>query len=153
MILVILAASIILIVAGFIIFEKTYDFEFAGGAMAAVGTVSLLVSFIAAIILCISVSDLVVIDQKIEMYEEENAKIESRLAETVAQYQQYEKDIFTEVSPDSSVTLVSLYPDLKSDTLVQKQIETYVANNDNIKAMKEQKISGDVYRWWLYFGG
>lgn len=87
------------------------------------------------------------------MYEEENARIESQLAETVAQYQQYEKEIFTEVSPESSVQLVSMYPALKADTLVQKQIETYVANNNTIKELKAEKIYGKIYRWWLYFGG
>ena len=153
MILVILAVAIILTVVGSIIFEKSYDFEFLGGCMTTAGIVSLIISSIATIILLFCVSDLVVIDQKIEMYEEENAKIESQLAETVAQYQQYEKEIFTEVSPESSVTLVSMYPDLKADTLVQKQIETYVANNNTIKELRTDKINGTVYRWWLYFGG
>jgi hypothetical protein len=60
---------------------------------------------------------------------------------------------FTEVSPDSAITLVSLYPELKADELVKKQIEVYVANNEKIKELKEKKIMGNVYRWWLYFGG
>jgi hypothetical protein len=46
-----------------------------------------------------------------------------------------------------------MYPDLKADTLVQKQIETYVANNNTIKELRTDKINGKVYRWWLYFGG
>ena len=87
------------------------------------------------------------------MYEEENAKIEAQIAETVSQYQQYEKDIFTEVSPETSIQLVSMYPELKSDTLVKKQIETYVENNNIIKELKAEKINGKVCRWWLYFGG
>lgn len=153
MILVILAVAIILTVVGAIIFEKSFDFEFLGGCIITTGIVLLIISFIVTICLLLCVSDLFVIDQKIEMYEEENARIESQLAETVAQYQQYEKEIFTEVSPESSVQLVSMYPELKADTLVQKQIETYVANNNTIKELKAEKISGKVYRWWLYFGG
>ena len=87
------------------------------------------------------------------MYQEENSKIEEQIAETVKQYQQHETDIFTEVTPDSSITLVALYPELKSDTLVQSQIEVYVNNNEKVKSLKESKINGSIYRWWLYFGG
>ena len=152
MIIVVFVLSILLTALGIYITSET-DAEISGCTLTVCGGLATLAAFITAIILCICVSNLTVIDQKIEMYEEENAKIESQLAETVAQYQQYEKDIFTEVSPDSSVTLVSLYPDLKSDTLVQKQIETYVSNNDTIKELKSEKISGKVSRWWLYFGG
>lgn len=153
MILVILAVAIILTVVGAIIFEKSIDFEFLGCCVLTAGIVSLVISGIVTIVLVCCVSDSFVIDQKIEMYEEENARIESQLAETVAQYQRYEKEIFTEVSPESSVQLVSMYPELKADTLVQKQIETYVANNNTIKELKAEKICGKIYRWWLYFGG
>ena len=155
MILVILAVSIIFIVAGVLIFNKCYDdcFEFLGGFLITVGGIGGILSVIVLPILALNASNLAVIDKKIAMYEEENAKIESQLAETVAQYQQYEKDIFTEVSPETSVQLVSMYPELKSDTLVQKQIETYVSNNNTIKELKAEKIDGKVIRWWLYFGG
>lgn len=108
---------------------------------------------IAVLVLSIEVSNLKVIDQRIEMYQEENAKIEQQISETVKQYQEYESEIFTEVAPESAVTLVALYPELKSDTLVQKQIEVYLENNEKIKDLKEDKIKGSVKRWWLYFGG
>ena len=49
--------------------------------------------------------------------------------------------------------LVTLYPELKADTLVAKQIEIYTNNNQKIKELKEQKLYGKVYKWWLYFGG
>lgn len=92
------------------------------------------------------------IDQKIALYEEENAKIEQQIAATVKQYQEYESGIFTDVAPESSITLVALYPELKSDTLVQSQIEVYVENNNTIKELKSTAINASVYRWWLYFG-
>lgn len=126
--------------------------EMAGGVTMACGILGSIASFIALICLCVSVSGLKVIDAKIEMYQTENANIENQITECVKQYQQYETDIFTEVTPESAVTLVSLYPELKADTLVSKQIDVYLANNQKIKGLKEQKISGDVYRWWLYFG-
>ena len=91
--------------------------------------------------------------QALEMYQAENESIEAQISECVKQYQQYETEIFTEVAPESSITLVSLYPELKADALVSKQIEVYVDNNEKIKELKMSKINGDITRWWLYFGG
>ena len=112
-----------------------------------------IIAFIIIIILGIHVKSLSVIDSRIEMYEEENARIEQQIADVVEESQTYETDIFMEVSPESAVTMVSLYPELKSDSLVQAQIEVYVENNKTIKYLKDKQIKGDVYRWWLYFGG
>ena len=33
------------------------------------------------------------------------------------------------------------------------QIEVYAENNKIIKDLRDQQIKGNVYRWWLYFGG
>ena len=126
--------------------------EIASGAALACGIVGAIISFIAFIVIAISASELRVIDTKIEMYQYENAKIENQITECIEQYQQYETDIFTEVAPESAIALVALYPELKSDTLVSKQIDIYIENNQAIKQLKEQKISGDVWNWWLYFG-
>ena len=116
------------------------------------GTIPLAICFVAVIFLVAQVSNLSVIDQKIEMYEQENTKIEQQIETAVTAYQQHEKDVFTTVKPNSYMQLVSLYPELKSDTLVKAQIKTYQSNNKKIKELKEQAIDGKVKRWWLYFG-
>lgn len=115
--------------------------------------IAAMAAFIFIIIAAFNVKQLSVIDDRIEMYQEENAQIEQQIADVVEQYQKYETDIFMEVAPESAVSMVALYPELKSDSLVQAQIEVYVANNNMIKDLKDQQIKGDVYRWWLYFGG
>lgn len=116
------------------------------------GTIPLVICIVAVIYLVAQVSNLSVIDQKVEMYEQENAKIEQQIETAVTAYQQHEKDVFTEVKTDSYIQLISLYPELKSDTLVKTQIKTYQSNNKKIKELKEQAINGNVKRWWLYFG-
>lgn len=121
--------------------------------LAVIGGVMLFIGIVGGIISGVFVSQLSVIDDRIEMYQEENARIEQQIADVVEQYQKYETDIFMEVAPESAVSMVALYPELKSDSLVQAQIEVYVANNNMIKDLKDQQIKGDVYRWWLYFGG
>lgn len=93
------------------------------------------------------------VDSKIAMYQDENAKIETQIAEAVERHMQHETDVFTSVKPESSMTLVAMYPELKSDKLVESQINTYVWNNNKIKELKEQKINAKTARWWLYFGG
>lgn len=91
------------------------------------------------------------IDKKIALYEEENIKIETQIATVVNQYQEFEHSIIIECKPESAMTLVALYPDLKSDILVAKQIETYIANNDKIKELKEEKINQELIGWWFNF--
>lgn len=152
MILVIFGASMLLGIAMWIIYDKTNVGEWCS-VSGGIGFLFSIITFIAIIILGIHVKSLSVIDYRIEMYEEENARIEQQIADVVEEYQKYETDIFMEVAPESAVTMVSLYPELKSDSLVQAQIEVYVENNKTIKYLKDKQINGDVYRWWLYFGG
>lgn len=151
MILVILGVCVALVLLG-IFMCAVCDSEFAGPFFTIVGGLGFIIAILVTIGLCVNVTGQRVIDAKIAMYQEENTKIEVQIAETVKQYQQYETDIFTSVAPDSAITLVALYPELKADTLVQSQIEVYIANNEKIKSLKEEKINGTVSRWWLYFG-
>lgn len=106
----------------------------------------------------IGVANLKVADKKIAMYEEENKNIQSQVAEIVKNYQDYEKNTYTEslknidLSNTDVVVLAQLYPDLKANEMVNKQIEIYQENNKKIKELKEKKINNEMSKWWLYFG-
>lgn len=153
MILVILVIGILMVTLGIVLYDKLdYGKDKIGKIFQIIGTVATIISTIVTIVLLVCVLNRVNIEKKIALYEEENAKIEQQIADTVKQYQEYETGIFTEVAPESSITLVALYPELKSDTLVQSQIEVYVENNKTIKELKSSAITAPVYRWWLYFG-
>lgn len=145
-----LAICIILIIAN----EKSKtDLEdFLAPFFVAFGIV-FICSSIAIVSLSIKCSELRKIDEVIAMYQEENETIETCMDDLVKGYMDYEKNTLTEFAPESSITLVSLYPELKSDELVKQQIDIYMANNQKIKELKEKKIYASVYRWWLYFGG
>ena len=123
-----------------------------GEELAFIPLFGVFVCLIAAIVLCIDVKDGAVIDEKIAMYKKENTKIENQMDVLVSQYMKFETDTYGELKNESSITLVSLYPDLKSDELVKKQIEVYESNNKEIREMKEKKINLKVLKWWLYFG-
>lgn len=93
------------------------------------------------------------IPAKIAMYEEENAKIEEKVSNTVNKYMEYEKNIIVEVGPDDDAfSLVSLYPELGADTLISNEIEAYTGNNQKIKELKDEALDISVYRFWMYFG-
>lgn len=151
MILLMFGICILMVIGGSILYDKFDTDTYCN--LAIFGVALGFVSFIAIIVLGISVKSLSVIDDRIAMYEEENARIEQQVADVVEQYQKYETDIFMEVAPESAVTMVSLYPELKSDSLVQAQIEVYTENNKTIRDLRDKQIKGNVYRWWLYFVG
>lgn len=154
MVLVIFGVSLIVLFVGLALAESYTDWiKNVGAGLCAIGVLSAGVSFIAMVALIGNVAGASRIDEKIALYEEQNTKIEQQIETVVAQYQEYETGIFTEVSPESAITLVSLYPELKADTLVQSQIDIYVENNKKIVELKEKAIIADVYKWWLYFGG
>ena len=90
-------------------------------------------------------------EEKIVMYEEENQKIEKKIETTVKQYMDFEKDTYSKLKTDSYINLVSLYPDLKSDKLIQEQIKTYQENSDTIISLKEKKINRKTLKWWLFW--
>lgn len=91
------------------------------------------------------------IDEKIAMYQEENAAIETEIAAIVETYITYEKDFYADIKTESPIIMVSLYPELASDELVSAQINTYVSNNQQIKSLKEQQIDQDYVKWWINF--
>ena len=92
------------------------------------------------------------IERKIAMYEEENASIEESIDVTVRNYMDFEASTYGELKDKDAINLVSLFPELKSDSLVQKQIEVYLANNAKIKELKEDEIDLSKAKWKLYFG-
>ncbi|EUJ24242.1 hypothetical protein MFLO_15683 [Listeria floridensis FSL S10-1187] len=56
-------------------------------------------------------------------------KIEADIDATVNNFMKHENETFTDAKAESAMTLVSLYPELKSDTLVKEQIKIHTENN------------------------
>ena len=92
----------------------------------------------------------VVIDQQIELYQTENATIEKDIDNTVKNYMEHEDKVFSKT--DSPITLIQVYPELKSNELVSKQINVYIENNTKIKQLKNKKINIELRKFLLYFG-
>lgn len=152
MIIVIIAVCAILF--GLCLWWATENdwYDEAPGACVLVSGILLVAALSVGIWLWVECSKLSVIDERIAMYQEENQTIEEQISVAIKNYQDHEADIFGDLKPESAITLITNYPELKSDRLVQGQLEVYVENNAEIKELREAKIMGRVYRWWGYFG-
>ena len=113
----------------------------------------LIAIIIAGICMMNNVQEGKVINKKITLYEKENKELEEKIEVAVKNYMDFEKETYKELKVDSYMNLVNLYPELKSDKLVQKQISTYQANKNKIVELELEKINVKKSKWWLYFGG
>ena len=99
-----------------------------------------------------SISTEHVLDQKIVMYEEENTSIEQSIGSIVEDYMDYESNAYSDLKSQDLMELVTNFPELKADALVQEELDIYIENNQKIKELKEEKIDLLTMKWLLYFG-
>ena len=85
------------------------------------------------------------VDQKIQLYTEQNKDIENKVGLVVDKYLKHEKDTYATLKPKTKITLASTYPELQSNKLVQQQIQLYNENNKKITNCKLQKIKSQFY--------
>ena len=167
MLIILFIIFLLIIIIGFKAYKKGSDnwesnlaslLEILGGIGICLGCI---IEFIVVILIvdnCNNLAKLQVTDQKIAMYEEENNNIQNEITEIVANYKNYEQNTYSKSLDNidfrntNIVVLTQLYPDLKSNEMVNKQIQIYQDNKNKINALKEQKIDYQVSRWWLYFG-
>ena len=97
-----------------------------GGAFVGFGV--LIVVFVGVIILATSPK----IDQEIEMYTEENYRLETQIDNAVEQYLKHEEKFYDLDKIDPNILFIVL-PELNSSELVKSQVEVYINNNNKIK--------------------
>lgn len=164
MIIIILIIGLVILAAGITlcclsdwkaasgIAQWAYQHETLYCTLNVIGTVITIFSLVITLCNVYDCSTEIAIDQKIEIYQQENQYIETVVAEAVKNYQEYEKQTFTSLQPNEIMVAISLYPELKSNELVAKQLEIYASNNEEIKKLKSQKADIITSKWWLYFG-
>lgn len=154
MIILLLIICILCVIAGIILYLQTdeYDYIFLKPILVFGGSIMTLILIGMLVYNVDHIIELKVIDQKIAMFQEENDKIENDIDVLVKQYMLHEKETLNDFKSESSITLVNLYPDLKSNELVQQQLQIYLENNNKIKELKENKITYTTSKWWVYFG-
>ena len=151
MLIVFCVILIILIAIGLTI-NKFVDTP-VGSFLSFIFSVSLVICIIVGICMMDDIAEGKVIDEKIAVYEQENEKIETAIDVLVKEYMtQEEKIMIKTANKESLITLAQLYPDLKSNDLVKKQMDIYVNNNKKIKKLKTKKLNISKTKWWLYLG-
>ena len=152
MIWVIFGACVVLAILFGILSSVCWDAEELFAILAILMVVVALVALIIGIWLGVTTQRMNYIDEKIDYLEAENAKIDEEVLSIVTSFQGHETEFYENFKNTSATTLINLYPELKSDTLVNKQIEIYLKNRNEIKELQLQNIEASVYRWWAYFG-
>ena len=93
------------------------------------------------------------IQTQIEMYEEENSKIEEKINTVVQDYLEHEKETYKDIKPENVIAALSMFPELNSSELVKKEIEIYQSNESKLINLKEEQITDiPMARYLLYFG-
>lgn len=157
MLIVLFIIFIVLAILSLAASIKDIDIDFIIAAFG-LNFIAALITIVAIIFNAVQVSSLITIDKKIEMYKEENNNIQNSITTIVQNYMNYESNTYIESLKEIDTSnldimiATQIYPDLKANELVNKQIEIYQNNNDKIKQLKEQKFDGEVAKWWLYFG-
>lgn len=133
--------------------EKLYnrDLEWAYYILNTVCIFVLSLSLLATLYVGISYAGHMTIDDKIGLYKQENANIESQVSAIVSEYMDFETETLVQLKNESPIVLANLYPELKSDALVEKQIALYMENNRTIKSLECERLEYRIYAWWLFF--
>lgn len=143
---------ILLLSIGFSIFFYSKQEDLDRDMFILVAVPILVIPLLIQVLLIASLISSLNLDSRIELYQSQNAEIESKVQATVASYLTHEKQTYKDLKPDNAIAIVSAYPELHGNELVKKQIEVYEDNNKKILGLKEEKLNQSVYKWWLYFG-
>lgn len=156
MLLVVLVVSILLAIGAFILVrwadKKGYDAGVEFTILFAISLVLFVGSLGGIIFNGCQVQESFVVQDRIDMYQEQNDKIEADMSEMVQSYMQYEGQTFKEVTKDNAMQLIQLYPNLKSNELVVNNMNLHQENIKTINKLKDEQIHYKIARWWLYFG-
>ena len=95
------------------------------------------------------------ISAQIQLYEQENKKIEETIHATVQNYIDYESSTYKNIKTENAIAIIesNKYPELKSSDLVNEEINTYIANNAKLIELKEEELVNiPMAKFLLYFG-
>jgi len=149
MIIVLTILVILAVIVGYIADNNGYD---GTCITSSIGAVLIGILDVTLIVICIVKGfNMYIIEDKIQMYQEENTKIEEQMTSLVRDFKGYEERTIKNIADMEKMVL--RFPELKTSELVKKQMDIYVKNNDEIKKLKAEKIDTKIAKWLLYFGG
>jgi hypothetical protein len=144
MLYILLAVGLILIIFGIIKYEDVLQVI---GAV-----IFVIIFFITAIVIGIYNFDKSTINNRLSILEEQNQIVLSQIEPLVQQALDYESNTYKDFKLDANkiVAFSQMYPDLKANSFLNKQIDIILANQAEIKQLKLDKASLNAYHFWLW---
>ncbi len=93
------------------------------------------------------------IEEKIQIYEEQNAQIEQSIDAAVKAYCEHEQITYVQMSDGAIALVAAAYPELASSELVKTQMEVWTSNSYELKELKSDLVDFHRAQYFLYFGG
>lgn len=92
------------------------------------------------------------IDSRLAVLEEQNATVLTQVEPLVQQALNYESSTYKDLKLDVNKLIIfaQMYPELKANSFLNKQIDIILANQEEIKQLKLDKASLNAYHLWLW---
>lgn len=93
------------------------------------------------------------IQEKIQIYEDQNTQIEQSIDAAVKAYCEHEQITYTKMSDGAVALVAAAYPELASSELVKMQMDIWTSNSNELKDLKSKLVDFHRAQYFLYFGG
>lgn len=93
------------------------------------------------------------VQEKIEIYEDQNTQIEQSIDAAVKAYCEHEQITYVQMSDGAVALVAAAYPELASSELVKTQMDIWTSNSNELKGLKSKLVDFNKARYFLYFGG
>lgn len=92
------------------------------------------------------------IDSRLTVLEEQNQVVLNQIEPLVQQALNHESSTYKDLKLDAAkvIAFTQLYPDLKANEFLNKQIDVILTNQKEIKQLKLDKASLNAYHFWLW---
>ena len=92
------------------------------------------------------------IDSRLAVIEEQNTTVLTQIEPIVQQALEYESSTYKDLKLDVNKLIIfaQMYPELKANSFLNKQIDIILANQEEIKRLKLAKASLNAFHFWLW---
>ena len=153
MITVLLAIALGFVLLAEIIDGSTNKFGFLAVVPGVLGAVFAIVFCIWTLLNIFTVASGFGIEEKIQIYEDQNTQIEQSIDAAVKAYCEHEQITYVQMSDGAVALVAAAYPELASSELVKTQMEVWTSNSSELKDLKSKLVDFHRAQYFLYFGG
>lgn len=153
MITLLLAIALGLVLLAEIIDGSTNKFGFLAVVPSVLGAIFAIIFGIWTLWNIIVVASGFGIQEKIQIYEDQNTQIEQSIDAAVKAYCEHEQITYVQMSDGAVALVAAAYPELASSELVKTQMEVWTSNSKELKDLKSDLVDFHRAQYFLYFGG